>query len=61
MKTVINTLVAIAALAILSGCGNQGSTKGSGQGALSSNIAERVYVPPGEHDEYYAFISGGLA
>ena len=61
MKTVINTLVAIAALAILSGCGNQGSTKGSSQGALSGNIAERVYVPPGEHDEFYAFVSGGFS
>ena len=61
MKTVINTLVAITALAILSGCGNQGSTKGSSQGALSGNIAERVYVPPGEHDEFYAFVSGGFS
>ncbi len=33
----------------------------SAQGALSSNAAERVYVPPGEHDEFYAFLSGGFS
>ncbi|RDY60621.1 Sec-dependent nitrous-oxide reductase [Flagellimonas nanhaiensis] len=35
---------------------NQGNN-----GALTSNAAERVYVAPGEHDEYYAFISGGFS
>ena len=30
-------------------------------GALSSNAAERVYVAPGEYDEFYAFISGGFS
>ncbi len=29
--------------------------------ALSSNAAEKVYVAPGEHDEFYAFISGGFS
>ncbi len=38
-------------------CGNQGGSSG----ALTSNAAERVYVNPGEHDEYYAFISGGFS
>ena len=28
---------------------------------MSSNAAERVYVAPGEHDEFYAFISGGFS
>ena len=38
------------------------SSKDSGaQGALVSNAAERVYVAPGKHDEYYAFISGGFS
>ena len=61
MKAIIHTLVGIGMLAILSGCGNQGSSDSSSQGALSSNIAERVYVPPGEHDETYAFVSGGFS
>ncbi len=61
MKTLIQTFVALTAFALLSGCGNQGSKQGAGQGALSSNAAERVYVAPGEYDEYYAFVSGGFS
>ena len=30
-------------------------------GALSGDAAERVYVAPGEYDEFYAFISGGFS
>ena len=30
-------------------------------GALSSGIAERSFVAPGEHDEFYGFISGGFS
>ena len=37
------------------------SFNGGKQGALSGNIAERVYVAPGEHDDYYAFLSGGYS
>ncbi len=33
----------------------------SKSGALVGNVAERVYVAPGEHDEFYAFISGGFS
>lgn len=40
------------------GCGEQSK---SSNGALTSNAAEKVYVAPGEHDEYYAFISGGFS
>lgn len=36
--------------------GNQGS-----KGALSGSVAEKVYVAPGEHDDYYAFLSGGFS
>lgn len=34
--------------------------KGAG-GALSGNAAERVYVPPGQYDEFYTFTSGGFS
>lgn len=27
---------------------------------LARNAAERVFVPPGQYDEFYAFISGGF-
>src|SRR5690606_25401150 len=29
------------------------------QGALDGDVASRVYVAPGEHDEFYSFMSGG--
>lgn len=36
-------------------------TRSTNDGALGSNVAERVYVAPGEHDEFYAFVSGGFS
>tara|TARA_Y100000389_G_scaffold135021_1_gene132569 strand:+ start:312 stop:2255 length:1944 start_codon:yes stop_codon:yes gene_type:complete len=30
-------------------------------GALSNNIAAKSYVAPGDHDEFYAFLSGGFS
>lgn len=47
--------------ALLSSCGNQGNSKSSSNGALSSSAAEKAYVAPGEHDEFYAFMSGGYS
>lgn len=43
---------------MLSGCGNQND---SSSGALASSAAEKVYVAPGEQDEFYAFMSGGYS
>ncbi len=61
MKTIFKSLLAITVLSLVfSSCGNGGSKKGS-QGALSSSAAEKVYVAPGEHDEFYAFVSGGFS
>ena len=61
MKTIFKSLLAITVFSVvLSGCGNGNSSKGS-KGALSSNAAEKVYVAPGEHDEFYAFVSGGFS
>ena len=39
-------------------CGQSGDQNA---GVLSGNLAERSFVPPGEHDEFYAFISGGFS
>jgi len=59
MKTIFKSLLALTVLSmVLSSCGNGDSKK---KGALSSNAAEKVYVAPGEHDEFYAFISGGFS
>lgn len=58
-----NTLKIFATLFVgamlFTSCNNsESSTNGS---ALSSSAAEKVYVAPGEHDEFYAFISGGFS
>lgn len=42
------------------GCGKS-EKNGKSNGALNKSHAEQVYVAPGEHDEYYAFISGGYS
>tara|TARA_R110002051_G_C8763707_1_gene502168 strand:+ start:1233 stop:3194 length:1962 start_codon:yes stop_codon:yes gene_type:complete len=44
---------------MLSSCGNQNGNSSSG--ALNSSNAEKVYVAPGEHDEFYTFMSGGYS
>jgi nitrous-oxide reductase len=40
---------------------NNGANKGNNSGALDGNLAEKVYVAPGEHDSHYAFLSGGYS
>ncbi len=55
---ILSYFLVISSLFIVGSCGQGGN--GSG-GALSGDIAQRVYVPPGEHDEFYAFISGGYS
>ena len=63
MKKSINILFYLVIAAGLVSCNNGNDKKGSkgGKGGLASNAAERVYVAPGEHDEYYAFMSGGFS
>ena len=59
MKRYISlTILGIIGL-ILQSCGNQDSASKK-SGVITSNAAERVYVAPGEHDEYYAFLSGEI-
>ncbi|MGB7843241.1 MAG: Sec-dependent nitrous-oxide reductase [Salinimicrobium sp.] len=60
MKSIINSLIALVmVVGGFSSCNN--SESGSKEGALASSAAEKVYVAPGEHDEYYAFVSGGFS
>jgi nitrous-oxide reductase len=33
----------------------------AGGGALGKSMAEKAFVPPGEYDDFYAFISGGFS
>ncbi len=44
--------LATALSALLAGCAG-------GKGAAGGSAAQQVYVKPGEHDPYYAFLSGG--
>ncbi len=53
-----NMLFVLSAMLIVLIPGCNSTEKG---GALSGDIAERVYVAPGELDEFYAFISGGYS
>lgn len=48
-------LVTAGLLSLTVACG-----KGGAQAELASDAAERVYVPPGQYDEMYAFLSGGF-
>ena len=48
------TLALLGLAMIIAGCDSTGK---SSNGALSSSAAEKVYVAPGEQDEYYAFLS----
>ena len=60
MKKTINLLMTLVMIAALSSCNNSESSS-KNQGVLTGNAAEKVYVAPGELDEYYAFISGGFS
>lgn len=58
-RTVAWSAIACAVLltaAVLLGCMASGGGKSS---AASGSAAQKVYVKPGEHDAYYAFLSGG--
>ncbi|RAV30022.1 Sec-dependent nitrous-oxide reductase [Sinomicrobium soli] len=58
--TISNLLVTLAVVSgISAGCNNNKSS--GNRGALASSAAEKVYVAPGEHDEFYAFFSGGYS
>ena len=59
MNKIGKYLLSITALIFLTSCGGNGNNGNSG--AMASSKAEKVYVAPGEHDEYYAFFSGGYS
>ena len=54
----INKLFALVVLAgVVTSCGSGENSKG----ALGSDVASQAYVTPGEHDDFYAFMSGGFS
>lgn len=59
MKKVWFLFSALTMMVFLPACNGDG---GSSSGALSTkSAAEKVYVAPGEYDEFYAFMSGGFS
>tara|TARA_R110002012_G_scaffold292055_1_gene486891 strand:+ start:75854 stop:77824 length:1971 start_codon:yes stop_codon:yes gene_type:complete len=55
---IINKLFALVVLAgVVTSCGSSENSKG----ALGSDVASQAYVTPGEHDDFYAFMSGGFS
>lgn len=58
MKKINLILSALIIAGLFISCGGDSNKR---SGAFASNAAERVYVAPGEHDEFYAFLSGGFS
>ncbi|MBS4058703.1 MAG: Sec-dependent nitrous-oxide reductase [Bacteroidales bacterium] len=62
MKDRLTIIVAFLLLAGLASCGQQAKdSEKFRKGALGSDAASKVYVAPGEYDEFYAFVSGGFS
>jgi nitrous-oxide reductase len=47
------------ALAAVTVAGCMAARGGGGAGGIAADAAQKTYVKPGEHDKYYAFLSGG--
>jgi len=61
MKNILKlTITILSVFVAFTSCNNSGKSD-KRSGALAGNVAEKVYVAPGEHDEFYAFISGGFS
>ena len=57
-RLTLGALGAVAAGALFYACSATGGRPSSNLAA--GDAAQHVYVPPGEHDEFYAFLSGGF-
>ncbi|MEZ0362009.1 MAG: nitrous oxide reductase, partial [Hydrogenobacter sp.] len=58
-KFFVGGLTALAVGALLAGCPpKQEAVKTA---AVGADVASKVYVPPGKHDEFYVFFSGGFS
>lgn len=55
-KSSLSQLCLIAFGLLLAGCSQQNAAT-----VVEGNAAEQAYVPPGEYDEFYAFMSGGFS
>ncbi len=55
VSTITSRIIPLLLMISVIGCSNNGNLVGSG------DAASKVYVAPGEHDEFYAFLSGGFS
>lgn len=55
------TVLAMAAIGVAGAVSLQSCKPQTAGSALSGDAAQRVYVAPGEHDEFYSFTSGGFS
>ncbi|WP_439651826.1 Sec-dependent nitrous-oxide reductase [Mangrovivirga halotolerans] len=60
MKNTFSILLSFIFLVFMAACGNSGEKKDSGM-MNTGDAAQKVYVAPGEYDEFYAFMSGGFS
>jgi len=63
MKSIFKPILSVAAASMmLASCGpDLGSGDGANNSVIASDAASKTYVAPGDHDEFYAFISGGFS
>ena len=59
MKFKLSLFLIVITLAFLTGC--QPKAPGTAGAGSSSDAASKVYVAPGQFDEFYAFLSGGFS
>jgi nitrous-oxide reductase len=57
----LTNLLVVSGLFITFGCNQNGPGSTGSAGMLSGDVASEVYVAPGEHDQFYAFMSGGFS
>src|SRR5690606_23685204 len=55
-RTTNNFAIFTVAILMLASCGNRDTNQ-----VVHGDAAQQVYVPPGEYDEFYAFLSGGYS
>jgi len=53
-------LAGVAAVVAILGLGYACSTRQGAPALTAGDAAQRVYVAPGDYDEFYAFLSGGF-
>ncbi len=61
MRRVLRAGAFIGALTTLTTLASSCSRSGNNESVLTGDAASRVYVAPGQHDEFYSFLSGGFS